>query len=167
MSGREAPRWLAARRLAAVRPAPGLLLAEGLLEAEMLAAVVLVAVMLVLVLPVIEPLLRPLERWMGRAARLLAGFPAAMMEMTRAAAPKGRQPACPRCHRTPAKPGQQQRCTPPPARRRGSETPASFPEKAQAAIAGQVGPKATVEPVRATVDARHRAPFLQAVRSNG
>ena len=74
------------------------------------------------------------------------------MELKRAAAPNGRQPAWPRRHRTTAKPGQRQRCTPPAASRRGPGAPAF-----QAVIAGQVRPK---------VGARHRAPFLQAVQSH-
>ena len=74
------------------------------------------------------------------------------MELKRAAAPNGRQPAWPRRHRTTAKPGRRQRCTPPAASRRGPGAPAF-----QAVIAGQVRPK---------VRARHRAPFLQAVHSH-
>src|SRR6266850_4542046 len=89
---------------------------------------------------------------MERAAREAAHFPAAMMELKRAAAPNGRQPAWPRRHRTTAKPGQRQRCTPPAASRRGPGAPAFW-----AVIAGQVRPK---------VGARHRAPFLQPVHSN-
>src|SRR5213592_2991194 len=89
---------------------------------------------------------------MERAAREAAHFPAAMMELKRAVAPNGRQPAWPRRHRTTAKPGQRQRCKPPAASRRGPGAPAFW-----AVIAGQVRPK---------VGARHRAPFLQAVHSN-
>jgi hypothetical protein len=74
------------------------------------------------------------------------------MELKRAAAPNGRQPAWPRRHRTTAKPGQRQRRTPPAASRQGSGAPAFW-----AVIAGQVRPK---------VGARHRAPFLPAVHSN-
>ena len=74
------------------------------------------------------------------------------MELKRAAAPNGRQPAWPRRHRTTAKPRQRQRCTPPASSRRGPGAPVF-----QAVIAGQVRPK---------VGARHRAPFLQAVQSH-
>ncbi len=74
------------------------------------------------------------------------------MELKRAGVPNGRQPAWPRRHRTTAKPGRRQRCTPPAASRRGPRAPAFL-----AVIAGQV---------RAKVGARHRAPFLQAVQSH-
>jgi hypothetical protein len=74
------------------------------------------------------------------------------MELKRAAAPNGRQPAWSRRHRMTAKPVQRQRCTPPAASRRGPGAPAFW-----AVIAGQVRPK---------VGARHRGPFLQAVHSN-
>src|SRR5271169_2773826 len=89
---------------------------------------------------------------MDPAAREAAHFPAAMMELKRAAAPDGRQPAWPRRHRMTAKPEQRQRYTPPAASRRGPEAPAFW-----ALIAGQIRPK---------VGARHRAPFLQPVHSN-
>src|SRR5271169_1425220 len=89
---------------------------------------------------------------MDPAARQAAHFPAAMMELKRAAAPNGRQPAWPRRHRMTAKPVQRQRCTPPAASRRGPGGPAFW-----APIAGQVRPK---------VGARLRAPFLLAVHSN-
>jgi hypothetical protein len=103
-------------------------------------------------LAVVLPPPRPLERQMEGAAREAAHFPAAMMELKRAAAPNGRQPAWPRRHRTTAKPGQRQRCTPPSPSRRGPGAPAFW-----AVIVGQVRPK---------VGARHRAPFLQAVQSH-
>lgn len=74
------------------------------------------------------------------------------MELKRAAAPSGRQPAWPRRHRTTAKPGQRLRCTLPAASRRGPGAPAFW-----ALITGQIRPKA---------GARHRPPFLQAVHSN-
>src|SRR5260370_6519092 len=89
---------------------------------------------------------------MERAAREAAHFPAAMMELKRAAAPNGRQPAWPRRHRTTAKPGQRQRCTPPAASRRRPGAPAFW-----AVIAGQVRPM---------VGGRHRVPFLQPVHSH-
>src|SRR5271169_1383390 len=89
---------------------------------------------------------------MDPAAREAAHFPAAMMELKRAAAPDGRQPAWPRRHRMTAKPEQRQRYTPPAASRRGPEAPAFW-----VLIAGQIRPK---------VGARHRAPFLQPVHSN-
>ena len=66
------------------------------------------------------------------------------MELKRAAAPNGRQPAWPRRHRTTAKPGQRQRCTQPASSRRGPGVP----------------------DVRPKVGARYRAPFLQAVQSH-
>src|SRR5258705_9593452 len=88
---------------------------------------------------------------MERAAREAAHFPAAMMELKRAAAPSGRQRAWPRRHRTTAKPGQRQRCTPPAVSRRGPGAPAFW-----AVIADQVRPKG----------AWHRVPFLQPFHSN-
>jgi hypothetical protein len=96
---------------------------------------------------------------MEQAARAAAHFTATTMELKRAAAPNGRQPAWPRRHRTIVKPGQRQRCTPPAASRRGPGAPAFWVVIAgqSAVIAGQVRPK---------VGARLRAPFLQVVHSN-
>ena len=103
---------------------------------------------------------------MERAARETADFPAAMMALKRAAAPNGRRSAWARRHRTTAKP--RATTTMPAARAqadgvRSAGLPARWRLRAAALRGGCASGRLRARS-RPKVDARHRAPFSQAVQ---